>query len=120
MKSTSFLPTKTHWTDIAVFGLLVTKSFFKCKIDVLIPTLFLQTRLSLFTLHWRESTFHYHINLRLYNTEVFFSIEQIRIVPIFTAGLPQQNKVSKESLSLFEINFSLVRRHDLKPRANSK
>ena len=51
--------------------------FFKCKI-AFIHIFFLQLILSLFILHWPESTFHYHNNLDYVLQKFFFSIESNR------------------------------------------
>ena len=59
--------------------LLITKTFFKDSVDVVIYIVYLQLCFSQSTLFFSESEFSYHSSLRLYTTKVFFSIESIKI-----------------------------------------
>ena len=62
-----------------MIGLLITKSFFKESVSVVIYIFYRQLCFSLSKLFLSESEFSYPSSLRLCTTKVFFSIELIKI-----------------------------------------
>ena len=75
------LCTDGHWIQVAVIELLITKSFFKGSLNVVVYIFYMQLCFSLSTLFFSESEFSYHSSLRHYrcSTKGFFSIESIKI-----------------------------------------
>ena len=72
MEGSYTLRTDFHWIQVAVIGLLITKSFFKESVSVVVCIFYRQLCFSLSKLFLSESEFSYHSSLRLCTTKVFF------------------------------------------------
>ena len=79
MEGSYTLCTDFHWIQVAVIGLLITKSFFKESVSAVVYMFYRQLCFSLSQLFLSESEFSYHSSLKLSTTKVFFSIESIKI-----------------------------------------
>ena len=91
MEGSYTLCTDFHWIQVAMMGLLITKSFFKDPVNVVAYIFYMQLCFSLSTLFFSESEFTYHSSLRLCTTIVLFSTESIKII----------NKVSNQTQYLY-------------------